>query len=612
MICASRKYSSLSLCLSLAFALMVTTAALAAPGGKGGGNGGGSGGGNGGGKSLEACNDHLDNDGDGFCDFASKRGYCSDGSQLGDPDCSSPNDSSESCTPEAETCDGQDNDCDDLVDEAGVCDTEYYCDADQDSYRSAGVSGSCTTYGCMPAACGETAGTDCDDTSAAVNPAAVDNCDSDGVDNDCDGAVDECDPCTNNVRDGSESDVDCGGTCAACEIGQGCGADSDCLSGLCTTGICAVPDTNLDPRCVPLKYENGTLVNHVNLVFVPSGFEGDMTKFGAEVERIAGIFAEYVPFDASISSYNVLYVPEESGSFCSFSSTTSRLLSCSTATARTISSLCTSDARQTIVVHDDTQYGGAGYRYADVATTSIHDSAPRVAVHELGHSLFSLADEYNYVENLVSGANCASEGCPDWQDMIGYNGIGCLNNSCYGGAYYVGENSVMKSLGYPFEEVNERLACCSYRQETGGFPAYCNQFTQFPSSTDLGGFCLNPTGSGAPPLAGDYLSAPIEATLVLDADTGQWNVESVTPRRPGFYPTVEARGEGKGAIALNVLFANDDSRQLRFEELEDVEFPGEGGELGGYVKLPREVITIVVESSGKGPIKSIGAARASD
>jgi hypothetical protein len=44
--------------------------------------------------------------------------------------------------------------------------------------------------------------------------------------------------CTDGVTDGTESDVDCGGTCAGCAIGKACGKSADCDSGVCTAGKC--------------------------------------------------------------------------------------------------------------------------------------------------------------------------------------------------------------------------------------------------------------------------------------------------------------------------------------------------------------------------------------
>ncbi|MBI5536645.1 MAG: hypothetical protein HY898_28255 [Deltaproteobacteria bacterium] len=41
--------------------------------------------------------------------------------------------------------------------------------------------------------------------------------------------------CTNNVKDGTESDVDCGGSCKKCAIGDDCTKGTDCVDGVCST-----------------------------------------------------------------------------------------------------------------------------------------------------------------------------------------------------------------------------------------------------------------------------------------------------------------------------------------------------------------------------------------
>ena len=42
--------------------------------------------------------------------------------------------------------------------------------------------------------------------------------------------------CSDGVRDGLESDIDCGNTCAPCATGQACAADRDCMSNSCDNG----------------------------------------------------------------------------------------------------------------------------------------------------------------------------------------------------------------------------------------------------------------------------------------------------------------------------------------------------------------------------------------
>ena len=48
--------------------------------------------------------------------------------------------------------------------------------------------------------------------------------------------------CTDKIKNGDETDTDCGGkTCPACANGKKCDGADDCTSGVCTSGICAAP-----------------------------------------------------------------------------------------------------------------------------------------------------------------------------------------------------------------------------------------------------------------------------------------------------------------------------------------------------------------------------------
>jgi hypothetical protein len=45
--------------------------------------------------------------------------------------------------------------------------------------------------------------------------------------------------CANGMKDGDETDIDCGGaTCPACATGHGCSVGGDCVSRVCTAGKC--------------------------------------------------------------------------------------------------------------------------------------------------------------------------------------------------------------------------------------------------------------------------------------------------------------------------------------------------------------------------------------
>jgi hypothetical protein len=85
-----------------------------------------------------------------------------------------------------EWCDSIDNDCNALVDD-DVVTIDWYVDSDGDGY---GDSADETSDCVQPKGYVATAG-DCDDAAADISPGAPDLCES-GVDEDCDGATDNC------------------------------------------------------------------------------------------------------------------------------------------------------------------------------------------------------------------------------------------------------------------------------------------------------------------------------------------------------------------------------------------------------------------------------------
>jgi len=126
---------------------------------------------------------YQDADGDGYGNAAVTTQACSApaGNVANSSDC---NDLNLSVHPGAtEVCDGIDNDCGGQIDE-GVGIT-FYRDADNDGYGDAQNS----TQSCSAPAGYVTNSGDCDDARANVNPGATEVCD--GLDNDCDGQVDE-------------------------------------------------------------------------------------------------------------------------------------------------------------------------------------------------------------------------------------------------------------------------------------------------------------------------------------------------------------------------------------------------------------------------------------
>jgi hypothetical protein len=89
-----------------------------------------------------------------------------------------------------EVCDGQDNDCDSLIDDSDpgllVSSTTYWHDdLDGDGYGDIGAF----TRACDAPTGTVDDNTDCDDADSSINPGAVEACDD--LDNDCDGVTDQ-------------------------------------------------------------------------------------------------------------------------------------------------------------------------------------------------------------------------------------------------------------------------------------------------------------------------------------------------------------------------------------------------------------------------------------
>jgi len=175
--------------------------------------------------ALDAATWYADLDGDTHGDPGNTSLSCSQpaGSVADSTDC---DDSDAAIHPGAvEVCDGADNDCDGGTDVGATDAGTWYADGDGDSYGDAGSS----TASCEAPSGFVSDATDCNDSSAAVNPGATELCD--GVDNDCDGGVDvgASDESTWYADFDGDTFGDAGATTTSCTQPTGFVADSsDC------------------------------------------------------------------------------------------------------------------------------------------------------------------------------------------------------------------------------------------------------------------------------------------------------------------------------------------------------------------------------------------------
>ena len=118
------------------------------------------------------------------------------------------------------------------------------------------------TNACAPASCGDAIvqmGEACDDGNTDDTDACLTNCAAAscgdgfvqaGVEECDDGNLDDADDCSacknatcsDAIKNGTETDVDCGGGCPKCDVGAACGGQGDCGDGLlCEANVCTYP-----------------------------------------------------------------------------------------------------------------------------------------------------------------------------------------------------------------------------------------------------------------------------------------------------------------------------------------------------------------------------------
>lgn len=363
-------------------------------------------------------------------------------------------------------------------------------------------------------------------------------------------------------------------------VGGYCSRNRDCQSNHCKNGVCFNSE-----YCKALKYDGQRFdVDRVNIIFVGSGFES-LIEWQQQVTESYSKFSQYSMFSSRNERFNAFYVTVLSSPYCDFGCAgIDRLLCCNVDIAKSIADLCfpSNERQQTIVVHNDEQYGGAGYLNANLATISRNPDGPLVAIHELGHSLFNLVDEYSYGPGTSRGPNCDGTSCKKWLDLIEqpgvlekYGQVGCTPG-CQNDGFFVGQTSFMEDISAPVGAVNERFTCCTYLILTGGHPSYCDVFNFEGNSNSLQEYCdldyqhlmLAPPSPSleaiiyfTPKPKYTTVENPLQVTLSLindsvdDNDKPRIDIDEILFVPPGIFNTIKVEGDFDNlahAAAMNV------------------------------------------------------------
>ena len=152
-----------------------------------------------------------------------------------------------------------------------------------------------------------------------------------------------------------------------------------------------------------------------NVVLLAEGFTtAQQADFNAACGEFVTAFLATSPFDELSSGINIFRVnvnstdagaddPVATGGTgaevrtyfdASFGSNgIRRLLVCNASTALQVAARQVPEFTVAVVVVNSTVYGGSG---GSVGTYSLADGATEIAIHEMGHTAFGLADEYPY------------------------------------------------------------------------------------------------------------------------------------------------------------------------------------------------------------------------
>ncbi|MFB4318409.1 M64 family metallopeptidase [Actinomadura sp. 21ATH] len=172
---------------------------------------------------------------------------------------------------------------------------------------------------------------------------------------------------------------------------------------------------------------NGPRTGRWNVVIMGDGYTShQLTQYRDDAQRTCEAFFDTVPFDQKASFINVFRVDVRStdsgaddpagcggtgatartyfdATFCS--NNLRRLLVVNQNTALAVADDEVPEWHAVLVLVNSTVYGGSG---GAVAVSSLATGAQEIALHELGHTAFGLADEYDHL------ASCEEEGHDDY------------------------------------------------------------------------------------------------------------------------------------------------------------------------------------------------------
>ena len=362
-----------------------------------------------------------------------------------------------------------------------------------------------------------------------------------------------------------------------------CGIEVDFSSPLDRQQYGLDPDPSSSPRsgwASTTLINNGPVGNRVDLVFVGDGYTtSDLGSYATQINNVVTGFFAQEPFAAYAPYFNVhrvdvisnqsgvdepdLGIFRDTALDMTFGSTPgNRFLSVNITKARNAATSAP-DEDQILACANTTRYGGLAWFTLDIGTfPGGHALATEVALHEFGHSFGNVHDEYWTSGNTYSGGELSYANISiryaatmqalqtKWFRWLELSNVDTFEGGM--GSYQFGvhrptNNSKMRSLSRPFEEVNvEQLVRLMY--ET---------VSPIDSAT---------AASTEPYLAGtSFFVAPVQPNdHSLDV---QWSIDGTpVPSATGtsFLPDYEALSDTVHTVSVTVV---DNTSRVRDESI---------------------------------------------
>jgi hypothetical protein len=218
---------------------------------------------------------------------------------------------------------------------------------------------------------------------------------------------------------------------------------------------------------------NGTTQSRYDMVILGDGYQAaEQTRFQQDVQRFLTALFQKQPYATFANYYNVHTVFRAStdsgashpdatppivrntayGAQYNFGGTDRCLYITNTSRALADAALAPANEGRVLVFVNDSRYGGCASTFAVSYNGSSMDE---VQIHELGHSLGGLADEYDYPNHTYTGGEpgevnvTAAPNGQKWSHWWGTEGISAFEGARYHlfGLYRPRNHCLMRSLG---------------------------------------------------------------------------------------------------------------------------------------------------------------------